>query len=59
MSGDINRILKENAKPCDWPEDFDHENGMYSNTCACCGVEFMGHKRRVICRECSKKMEDK
>jgi hypothetical protein len=36
----------------DWPEDFSHENGNYSNLCSRCGAVFQGYKRRVTCREC-------
>lgn len=35
-----------------WPEDFNHENGKYINICTYCKGQFMGHKRRVICKEC-------
>lgn len=36
-----------------WPEDASHENGNYSNTCCHCGREFVGHKRRVVCKVCA------
>lgn len=39
--------------PLDWQEDFEHENGNYTCTCCQCGSEFIGHKRRVICRICA------
>jgi hypothetical protein len=43
----------------DWPEDFRHENGNYMNTCSVnaggCGKEFLGYKRRYICKVCSGK----
>ena len=39
----------------DWKEDFSHENGQYKNNCFYCGSPFMGHKRRVVCRECAEK----
>lgn len=45
------------ASAHDWPEDFGHENGCYECHCAICGVEFDGHKRRVVCRVCAKKYE--
>lgn len=44
---------KDNAAPEDWPEDFDHENGNYDCICHDCGLHFMGHKRRIICRSCA------
>lgn len=37
----------------DYPEDFSHENGNYSNTCYKCNVMFTGHKRRVVCKKCN------
>lgn len=41
----------------DWPGDFEHENGNYQCTCLECGKLFLGHKRRVICRVCTKPEE--
>ena len=35
-----------------WTEDFGHENGHYFSTCCECGRQFVGHKRRVMCRVC-------
>lgn len=40
------------ASQRDWVEDFSHENGQYSCTCAHCKKPFIGHKRRVECKEC-------
>lgn len=39
--------------PRDFPEDYRHENGQYFNLCVRCQWHFVGHKRRVLCRECS------
>lgn len=36
----------------DWPEDFDHENGMYHCECLSCGKTFTGYKRRLTCKVC-------
>lgn len=36
----------------DWPEDAPHENGQYFNKCLSCDGDFIGHKRRRICRKC-------
>ncbi|KKN33990.1 hypothetical protein LCGC14_0798030 [marine sediment metagenome] len=36
-----------------WPEDFSHENGNYFCRCCHCGKDFIGHKRRVVCKVCS------
>jgi hypothetical protein len=43
--------------PRDWPEDFGHENGNYSCTCRGCGETFIGHKRRVFCKQCTPRKE--
>lgn len=37
---------------CDWVEDFEHENGNYHQKCYNCEADFIGHKRRIVCREC-------
>jgi hypothetical protein len=37
---------------CDWHEDAGHENGSYFCKCLDCDAEFVGHKRRHICRKC-------
>lgn len=42
----------------DWTEDFPYENGKYSCTCAVCGAHFIGHKRRVVCRQCANVQDD-
>lgn len=36
-----------------WAEDAGHENGNYTNKCNLCDSMFLGHKRRVICKECA------
>lgn len=41
------------AYPRDWHEDASHENGNYWNECGTCHGMFIGHKRRVLCRECA------
>jgi len=38
--------------PKSWMEDFSHENGNYMNHCIFCESDFIGHKRRVVCKEC-------
>jgi hypothetical protein len=40
----------------DWEEDKNLENGNYYCTCTVCKKMFVGHKRRIICFECSKKV---
>lgn len=37
----------------DWPEDANLENGNYANICCHCSEQFAGHKRRVVCKQCS------
>lgn len=37
----------------DFPEDFKHENGNYYCKCSYCYQEFRGHKRRVVCKQCT------
>jgi hypothetical protein len=38
----------------DWPgpESAPRENGRYYNTCAVCGEQFLGSKRRAVCKCC-------
>lgn len=36
----------------DWHEHAGHENGAYVNVCMDCNVDFVGHKRCVLCRRC-------
>lgn len=48
------RLLKDTTfDERKWHEDASHENGNYCNTCVHCGREFIGHKRRGVCRACS------
>ena len=51
----ISKMLDE-PKPdeLDYIADFAEENGMYHHECIRCGREFIGHKRRVICKQCYK-----
>lgn len=35
-----------------WIDDFKFENGNYYNNCVFCKELFIGHKRRVACRQC-------
>jgi len=41
--------------PKNWKEDYEHENGNYMNHCRTCNQKFLGHKRRVQCKECSER----
>ncbi len=50
-------LREKEARPQDWPEDFPHENGLYTCVCCSCGMQFDGHKRRVTCRVCSNSKE--
>jgi hypothetical protein len=35
-----------------FPEDREHENGNYYCSCAACGRQFTGYKRRLACKVC-------
>ena len=37
----------------DWTDDAAHENGSYWCKCYQCGQSFIGHKRRVMCKQCN------
>ena len=39
--------------PCNWVEDYPHNNGQYMNRCMTCRRIFYGHKRRVVCKTCA------
>ena len=43
--------LKVSSKS--WKSDFHLENGNYINKCLRCNSQFIGHKSRVMCRDCS------
>ena len=47
--------MKESATKKDWIEDFDKENGLYTCICNLCSSDFIGYKRRFICKECFNK----
>ena len=40
-----------------WTDDFSHENGNYVNTCVICDHNFLGHKRRIVCKKCVDKSD--
>lgn len=58
MSTPRNVWIEEPVTPHDWPEDFSHENGNYNCICCYCDVMFVGHKRRVVCKQCMKDRTD-
>ena len=37
----------------DWPEDFELENGNYLRICIICAEQFLGYKRRFVCKVCA------
>lgn len=39
----------------DWIQDFNLENGLYESQCGLCKEEFVGHKRRFLCKICDTK----
>jgi len=41
--------------PKNWKEDYEHENGNYMCHCRLCKQSFLGHKRRVMCKECTER----
>lgn len=43
----------------DWMEDAGHENGQYFGKCLTCGADFIGHKRRHVCRKCQKVSDER
>jgi hypothetical protein len=47
----IKSLLNPTAN-CNWTGDFQYENGNYVNKCVECGSEFIGYKRRRVCRSC-------
>jgi len=49
----------DNTSDRNWTADFEGENGNYSNRCRECKNEFIGHKRRVVCRVCAESRADK
>lgn len=47
-----NNVIPSFDSPRNWKEDYEHENGNYTCICIECKESFIGHKRRVICKEC-------
>ena len=57
---EMNELLKDIASSArNWEEDRKFENGNYICTCASCGKDFFGHKRRMYCKECATKQDQK
>jgi len=57
-AGRVHLPEPETQQPVDWTEDATHENGNYQCRCIQCGVGFIGHKRRVVCKKCSQPVEE-
>jgi hypothetical protein len=58
MSEKFRNALGVRANPGhDYPDDFEHENGMYMSVCIRqdCAQKFTGGKYRFICQACSLK----
>jgi hypothetical protein len=53
---DLDRLVRpswfKGDAACDWHEDAGHKNGSYYCKCLDCDADFVGHKRRHICRKC-------
>lgn len=50
-----NPMIPESDSPRNWTEDYPHENGNYICFCKTCNNTFIGHKRRILCKECDEK----
>lgn len=48
----VRPLWMKGGKENDWHEDAEHENGQYFNRCLSCDDDFIGHKRRHVCRKC-------
>lgn len=47
------KLLKDTThEERSYPDDAKHENGAYFNNCVTCLRQFVGHKRRGVCRAC-------
>ena len=57
MSERNNEGLKWPDDPHNWPEDYHLENGNYCCLCYVCGCQFVGYKRRIVCKMCHKEPE--
>ena len=49
--------MKDTKPEKDWQEDWHRENGQYYCRCVHCKEQFIGYKRRVVCKECSTNLE--
>jgi len=47
------KMINGEAKSEDFEEDWRHENGNYQNSCIKCGCNFIGYKRRILCKLCA------
>jgi len=43
----------------DYPAEWHEENGSYFNKCCECNKQFIGRKRRIVCRDCLDINKDK
>lgn len=61
MTGEqiVRMVLDRAPDETDWREDWNHENGAYKCRCIGCGVLFIGHKRRIVCRKCTQASAEK
>lgn len=56
MKLDAHLFFNDRQNPKNWQSDFSHENGNYFCKCVECGKDFIGHKRRVVCKVCDDKL---
>jgi len=57
MEEEIRNDIPSFNSPKNWTEDYNHENGNYICTCSKCKENFIGHKRRPLCKECGQLKE--
>jgi hypothetical protein len=49
---DMSKDAFRTFEACNFPEDYDQENGNYINTCSICNFNFRGNKHRFVCKMC-------
>lgn len=49
----------EALTPCDYPSDYDVEDGVYQHTCVTCKSKFYGHMHRSECSLCANQLGER